>query len=294
MFQKSSFLKCIKSSSNDNSSISYSFDKTTETNTSIKKAYKKSIKRKFFNFNKKQEKLEFSINSVDLLQKRSSLFSSTFASDNSKLSMPSIQRGKSSFESQSKLAFSDNFSDMSEDSESDISLDSLCDDDLNSSLSSVSSLEFEPFESISERQTAIRKRVKKSVVKPPLISSSRSSIQQSSQIVKKLNFEPYTTSSRKCLRATPSLVQVNSDCSVCSGDQCSNCINNFTKLSSGKSGYFSYDDQNICSSTVISIKQNQFQNQNSLFVQDASSIMQKSNSLTSISSESCNFSDYYV
>lgn len=269
MFPKSCILKCIKKCQNES---------TTESFVVKPKSYRKKLKTRFFNFNKKQK--------LNLPSPTGQVISSTMLNENkSKISYWSVQR-------RGKETYSHNFDDfsdsMSEESDSDISFLSLSNEDLNSSMSSVSSLEFEPFESLNERQSIQNSYRKKSIVRTPLISSSRTSLQVSSQ-KKSLSFEPGTTSSRKSLALNPYHKENSTLCSICSTDStnrnCSNCLENSDDSSSmARSGYFSFDEQNICSSTHIS-KTNQTNNTSSecLF----------KNSILSITSQSTKFSDYY-
>ena len=197
-----------------------SIDLSKISNGSVKKSYKNKIKSKLFRFN-------------SLKNKSNNLVSSTF-----------VSQSKSPI-----IKYKDEFSDYSDDSDSDISFTSL-NDDLNSSLSSVSSLEFEPFECPNERKLVQQSSIKKTIVRKPILHSSRSSFAQvaSSQQV----FEPRITSSRK------SLLQPNNfkpECSVCYESKIS---------TQNGSGYFSFsEEQNICSSTHISVdfmKQNSTKN----------------------------------
>ncbi|CAF0886196.1 unnamed protein product [Brachionus calyciflorus] len=211
------------------------------SNGYIKKSYKNKIKSKLFRFN-------------TFKSKSCNLVSSTFNSQNLL----------------SSKYPEDDFSDDSTDSESDLSFSSITNDDLNSSVSSVSSLEYEPFEIQTEKKKILSK---KSIIRRPMYSSSRSSI-----LPNKIgSFEPRITSSRK------SLFQQNTykpECSVC---QETKQVES-SKLTNG-SGYFSFGEEQICSSTHLSIDINnqKHNSQNSETIFTNSSIFSNSN-----------LSDFYV
>lgn len=166
--------------------------------TTVKKSYKKKLKSKLFSLNK---------------NKCSNLISSTLTSQFNNYSIPK---------------YMDEFSDYSDDTESDISTCSVMDEDLNSSVSSVSSLEHEPFELCETRN------FKKSFVRKPLLSSSRTSLIKTNPKIS--SFHPKITSSRK------SLMENKINCLQCKNDSLP-----------GVSGYFSFMEDQICSSTHVSI-----------------------------------------
>ena len=146
-----------------------------------------------------------------------------------------------------------------DDDDSDMSFESLSfynNDDLNSSLSSVSSLEFEPFEVIPLAQKKnINVRVSslsppttiKSVKFVPMSSSSRSNllhvIDTSTKTTRK--FQPFTTSSRRSL-----LIPIEEQTSP-NKINCSICRRNGEILDPQQT-----NDNNVCSSTLISLSGN--------------------------------------
>lgn len=175
-----------------------SMDLSTISRITDKKSYKKKLKNKIFKINK---------------YKSSNLISSTFTSQVNNYSVPKYMK--------------DEFSDYSDDTDSDISTYSILEEDLNSSVSSVSSLEHEPFE-VCERPSF----KKKSFVRKPLLSSSRTSLFKTNHN-KVSSFHPKITSSRKSLFEP----------------KCSQCKNDSVP---GASGYFSFMEDQICSSTHVS------------------------------------------
>lgn len=198
----------------------------SKINPTVKKSYKQKFKRRLFRLNK---------------SKTSNLVSSTFVSNN-----------------QSIPKYSDQFSDYSDDdSESDISFNSLIDEDLNSSVSSVSSFEYEPF----EEQPKQSQSLKKSFVRKPLLSSSRTSLVKKSP--KMLTFHPHITSSRKSLF------------NQAKKPVCSQCNNDSVP---GASGYFSFAEEQICSSTHVSIDFKAKNKSESIFTNSSIFSLSKSNS----------------
>ncbi|RMZ94502.1 hypothetical protein BpHYR1_013176 [Brachionus plicatilis] len=204
-----------------NANVSLDLSKISRAST--KKSYKQKFKRKLFRMNK---------------SKSSHLISSTLAS-------------------QSLPKYTDDFSDYSDDSDSDVSLNSLLDEDLNSSVSSVSSLECEPFE---YHQKKVCKSSKTSFVRGPLLSSSRTSLVKKSS--KLCSFDPRFTSSRK------NLFHQKANCSKC----------HVTTLPNTISGYFSFIEEQICSSTHVSIDFKEANNSESVFTNSSIFSLSKSNS----------------
>ena len=159
------------------------------------------------------------------------------------------------------------YSSDSDDSDIDISLNQS-DYDMNSSLSSVSSLEFESFECPSAnplrpqlQQSQMNQTTKKSIVKPPLISSSRSNITNFISCNKNnnnvshnesnhINFNSCATSSRLSLLSSNNssssrgLVESSFLNLVKSVECCSVCNNNNNKNNIAS-------NHQICSSTMI-------------------------------------------
>lgn len=162
------------------------------------------------------------------------------------------------------------------DNEKTINYLTLRNDDLNSSISSVSSLESEPFElSIASIQSNRVKKYSKSRF-DPLSSSSRSNVLTATNSTKrKLScFEPFSTSSRRSL-----FIQDNNEqnCTHC----CDNNEDNQDKLYSTKSttsltsaNWNFLFDQNICSSTLCSINMKKLLNDKN----NSTTIRQHSNS----------------
>jgi hypothetical protein len=191
--------------------------------------------------------------------------------------------------------------DYDDDEDSDVSINfnnTLRNDDLNSSLSSVSSLEFEPFETTNQTNSMQRQKKYTKVMRPkfdPLVSSSRSTLMTNSKLSerrfiessRKLSFEPFTTSSRRSLLLNASTarneeIRLN-HCPICDIDydlkreECLQCQHNYS-ISSSRF----FMEENICSSTVISVNK-----RNSTFnaiQSDKSSLIKRSFSSSSSSS----------
>lgn len=199
-------------------------------NQTIKKSYKriKTSRRAKITNDTVSTANQTSYNSSIDIFKGATLFSSTLMSNNQTRSYRSVEFENSKFTYPSCQYDSD--SDDSDD-ESGISMSRrIYDnyDDLNSSLSSVSSLEFEPFELSSTAYNntvsliaAVNKTTRKSIVKPPLISSSRSNLARESSH-RDLDFESCATSSRMNLLTSStisayatSLVKREDECSMC-------------------------------------------------------------------------------
>jgi hypothetical protein len=191
--------------------------------------------------------------------------------------------------------------------------------DLNSSISSVSSLEYEPFEmSVVEAKPAnnpsssIRSNKSKKLTKTksinrskfdPLISSSRSNVTIRSaaqskvnpaQSKRKMSFEPFTTSSRRSLFNDSKQPQPNQmNCSYCCD---SNQLENFNYdddennnncFNSTKSSNYLLYDQNICSSTLCSIKMKEFVDKNDTIMHaDSNQTCRVKQSISRLSSNS--------
>lgn len=229
-----------------------------------------SSKIRFFNFSIKSKSDQIS---MDIFKNSSNLLSSTMVSsvEAPKLSKSCKSLKKTSsirsmylkssmitrisdFDKQESFYESSDESDMSFDDDSTNDSFELSIDDLDSSLSSVSSLEFEPFES-NEKSLDRKRKYSKSVLKPrfePIISSSRSNLMNTVRCDKKskILFQPYTTSSRKSL-----LIKNDSSksiqCSVCLNDQ--GITQNHVILNDTRLNQESFDGDNILSSTVMSV-----------------------------------------
>jgi hypothetical protein len=282
MFQKSCLLKCISTATNEHSIFEHNYglytlkrqeqsslvveaDKTKlsggkrstkEWRDSFKKSFNSTIKKSYRRIKKahpssiasKAKKVELasqSMASIDMF-KKANVFSSTLVNNVTKCQPFEVEKSTYLF-----AGYADS-SDDSDDDESDLDISMDQNDyDLNSSLSSVSSLEFEPFESSSSSSRMVsvntqHSNLKKSIVKPPLISSSRSNITASTYVSSSssnesdhsrlINFESCTTSSRLSLlssestsqraNATASFVSYanlvrkqENDCSMCNNHQ---------------------------------------------------------------------------
>lgn len=152
------------------------------------------------------------------------------------------------------------------DDESDMSFDPQSffrdTDNLNSSLSSVSSLEFEPFETVDERtksyaNTMITRKFE------PISSSSRSNLLKSPPTQSKLsNFRPFTTSSRRSLLSPVYESKTGLEAIPCSLCCAVDAVNEETiylqQEEKCRNNFIFEQSENICSSTLISIS-----NQNS-------------------------------
>ena len=328
MFQKSCLFKCIKSNPsevslieqnyglfkyNDNLTISLSNKSKSSSKDKTQVTSIQSLKRRINNsFKQKTRPIKilqfirndkFDVDSSIKTKSNSNVLSSTMITNNSMQSSRLKQ-----FEKEFYTEYSDSSDEEYDNDDSDASINfginnTLRNDDLNSSLSSVSSLEFEPFETSNQSQR--QKSYSKKVMRPkfdPLISSSRSalitnnskSIQASRRSVestKKLNFEPFTMSSRKSLLLNNSNgndeISLN-HCPICDIDydlkrECLTCQHNYS-ISSSRF----FVEENICSSTVISInKRNSTFNKNQ---SDTSSLIKKSFSSSSSSSSSSSLS----
>ena len=234
MFQKSCLFKCIQTSNKFNESIDVlklnsQLDATTETTSSQGK-----------HVNKKTH--QWSIT----LKKRLNL---------------KMQSNKKqiTFKQSSYDTYNDDEDDDDDDDDSDMSFESFYNnnDDLNSSLSSVSSLEFEPFEVIplaQKKNIKARVSVTSSSSSPPptikfvpMSSSSRSNllhvIDTSAKTTRK--FQPFTTSSRRSL-----LIPIEEQTSP-NSINCSICRRNGEFFNSQQT-----NDNNVCSSTLISLSGN--------------------------------------
>jgi hypothetical protein len=325
MFQKSCLLKCISTATNEHSIFEKNYglytvkrvndshvldaDKakltkrsTKEWRDSFKKSFNSTIKKSVRRIKKanvtakgKKDLVSQSINgmpSIDMF-KKPNVFSSTLVNNVSKYQNFEAERSQDLFRHE--------YSDSSDDDESDLDISMDQNDyDLNSSLSSVSSLEFEPFESSSSqtcttnsRRVSINRQtnVKKSIVKPPLISSSRSNITASTFVSSSsandtensrlINFESCTTSSRLSLlssqsqraNVTSSFVSYanpvrkqENDCSMCNNHQinqiCSSTMINNTMNCNNSNIDFILSTSRV--SVVESISNNSSRNSSSL------------------------------
>jgi hypothetical protein len=180
------------------------------------------------------------------------------------------------------------------DNEKTINYLTLRNEDLNSSISSVSSLEYEPFElSVASIQPNRAKKYSKSRF-DPLISSSRSNVLSTTNSNKrKLScFEPFSTSSRRSLfiQDNGSLNQKN--CTHCCDDQDNedklyyNSTKSTSSLTSANWNFLF--DQNICSSTLCSINMKKLLNDknNSTTIRQYSNNNINNRSLSNASSSS--------